>query len=368
MQTEWSTFTRAVVVSIGILICSWLLYLIWPIIDPLIIAALLAYVLNPLVRLLQRRARLARKWAAAIVYFSGLVLMITIPGALTPLAITQVRGLVGRLTHIEAQIEATLAEPLVFAGQSLHLGQLLSDFLKMTSTSLASLNERTLTVLETTSMGLVWLLVILVSLYYFLSDGDKLIDWLVRLAPATIHADLRRLLREIDVVWQAYLRGTLVLMIIVGLVFTILWLAIGVPGAAALGPLAGVLTVIPDIGPTAVAVLAVLIAFFQGSNVLPLSNFWFAVLVLGIYFVLIQFKSIWLRPRIMKSFLHLNEGLIFVSIVAATIFWGILGALVIVPLLATLAVLGRYVRCRLLHLPPWPEQTANNSPADTVSK
>jgi hypothetical protein len=125
-----------------------------------------------------------------------------------------------------------------------------------------------------------------------------------------------------------------------------------------LGVLTGLLTVIPDIGPAIAALLAVLIAYFQGSNLLSISNFWFAVLVFAIYFVLIQIKSVWLRPRVMKHFLHMNEGLIFVAIIGATVVWGILGALIIVPLMATIGVVGRYVRCRLLHLEPWPENVA----------
>jgi predicted PurR-regulated permease PerM len=71
--------------------------------------------------------------------------------------------------------------------------------------------------------------------------------------------------------------------------------------------------------------------------------------------VLIQFKAVWLRPRVMKHFLHMNEGLIFVAIIGATMVWGILGALVIVPVMATIGKVGHYMRCRLLYLDPWPE-------------
>jgi predicted PurR-regulated permease PerM len=354
MTIKWNTFTKAVVVSVSLIVLGWIFYIIWPIIDPLIISALLAYVLNPLVKLLQNRTRLNRRWVVPIVYFSGLILLITIPSALTPLAIKQVKILGNNLANIETQLETGLAEPLIFAGQQFHLDQMMANFFKTASESLTPVTQGTLKVLEATSTSLIWLLVILVSLYYFLQDGDKLVGWFVRLFPENSRPDLRRLLQEVDLVWQAYMRGTLVLMIVVALVFTIIWTAIGLPGAIALGLLAGLLTVIPDIGPSFVALLAVLVAFFQGSNFLPLSNFWFAMLVFGSYFILIQFKSIWLRPFIMKSFLHLNEGVIFVSIIAATLFWGLLGALVIVPLLATLIVVGRYVRSRLLDLEPWP--------------
>jgi predicted PurR-regulated permease PerM len=366
MTTQWNTLTRAVVIGVGLVLIGWLLYVMWPLLTPLIIAALLAYVLNPLVKLVQKWTRLSRKWAVPVVYFSVLALMVTIPSALAPVAIKRLNSFFSGLMNVEVQLEALLAEPVRFAGQELHLGQMVSDLLNVTGESLASVAEGTRTVLEVTSASLLWLLVIMVSVYYLLLDGAKLRDWFVRLAPETAQSDVSRLLQEIDIIWRAYLRGTFVLMIIVGVVFTVVWLSIGLPGAIVLGALTGLLTVIPDIGPAIAALLAVLMAYFQGSNLLSISNFWFALLVFAIYFVLIQIKSVWLRPRVMKHFLHMNEGLIFVAIIGATVVWGILGALIIVPLLATVGVVGRYVRCRLLHLEPWPESVAPATLPDEV--
>lgn len=362
--SRWSTLTRVVVLSISLILIGWLVYVMRLFISPLIVAGLLAYVLNPLVRQLQIRARLAHKWAVPLVYFSCLALLIVIPSILAPVAVRQARGLSDDLVTIEAQLEAALAKPVNLAGYPLHLGQLWASLLSVTSESLAPAAESALAVIETTSISLIWLLVILVSTYYFLLDWRGLRDWLVRLAPPPAQPDLLKLLQEINAVWQAYLHGTLTLMLIVGVVFSLAWAAIGLPGALILGLLAGLLTVIPDVGPAIAAMLAVVVAFFQGSDFLPLSNFWFAALVFAIYFVLIQLKAIWLRPRIMRRFLHLNEGLVFVAIIAATVVWGILGALVIVPLLATAGIIGRYVRCRLLHLDPWPAPVTLALPAE----
>lgn len=355
MTIKWNIFTRAVVIGVSLVFIGWLLYTIRPIIDPLVIAALLAYVLNPLVGLVQTRARLTRKWAVSLVYFSGLALLVIIPSVLAPIAIDQARGLSDDLVNIERELEAALAQPVTLVGYQLHLGQLWADFLKTTSEALTPETEDTLAVLEATSTNLLWLLVILVSVYYFLLDWEGLRNWFVHLAPEADQADVRRLLRETDTIWQAYLRGTFVLMIVVGIVFTVAWLVVGLPGAVALGLLMGLLTVIPDIGPAIGVTVAVAVAFFKGSEFLPIPNLWFGGLVFAIYLVLIQIKAIWLRPRIMKRFLHLNEGVIFVAIIGATVLWGILGALIIVPLLATVGVIGRYIRCRLLHLEPWPE-------------
>jgi predicted PurR-regulated permease PerM len=300
---------------------------------------------------------LTRRWAVPAVYFSCLALLIIIPGLLAPFIIRQSRRLSDELITIETQMEAALARPIDILGQELHLGLLWADILRIMTESLSPAFEGALALLEITSTSLLWLLIVLVTVYYLLLDWEGLRDWFVGWAPEPVQADILRLLHEIDIIWRAYLQGTFVLMIIVGVIFSVVWLAIGLPGALVLGILTGLLTIIPDIGPAIGAILAVLVAFFQGSDYLPLPNIWFAGLVFAIYFVLIQVKAIWLRPRVMKYFLHLNEGLIFVAIIAATVLWGILGALIIVPMLATVGVIGRYIRCRLLNLDPWPEMS-----------
>jgi predicted PurR-regulated permease PerM len=364
--TQWSNLTRTVVIAVSLILLGWLLYTFRPLMSPLIIAVLLAYMVNPLVVWVQRRTRFQRKWAVPIVYFCGLALIIAIASSLTPVVVRWVSSFVTRLVDVETKLEMLLAEPLLFAGMEFHLGLSLADALNVTGESFTSMAEGTRTVVETTSASLLWLLVILVSLYYLLLDGARLRNWVISLAPESTQPDMARLLNEIDIIWRAYLRGTFVLMVVVGVVFTLLWLAIGLPGAIVLGILTGLLTIIPDVGPAIAAFLAVLIAYFQGSNTLPISNVWFAVLVFAIYFVLIQIKSIWLRPRVMKYFLHMNEGLIFVSIIGATLVWGILGALIIVPMLATAAVIGRYIRVRLLQQNPWSENP--NSPDSFVEE
>ena len=114
---QWSTLTRAVVIAIGIILAGWLFYIAGPIIGPLIIAALLAYVLNPLVRLVQAWARLSRKWSVPIVYFSGLALLVTIPSMLAPAAIKLIRNFLGRLVNVETQLATYLGEPVTFVAR-----------------------------------------------------------------------------------------------------------------------------------------------------------------------------------------------------------------------------------------------------------
>ena len=126
-----------------------------------------------------------------------------------------------------------------------------------------------------------------------------------------------------------------------------------------LGVITGVLTIIPDLGPAIAAAMAVIVALIEGSTYLQISNFWFAVLVVGIYFLLINIKGIWIRPRVFARSLHMHDGVVFIAIMASIVLQGILGALVIVPLLASVGVLGRYLYHRLLGILPYPQDQEN---------
>jgi predicted PurR-regulated permease PerM len=156
----------------------------------------------------------------------------------------------------------------------------------------------------------------------------------------------------------------------VAVVFSIIWTIIGLPGAVVLGILAGLFSLIPDVGPFAATALALIVALLEGSTWLPISNLWFGVLVAGLYAVLINIKNIWLRPMILGRSVHMHEGIIFVAIIAAVVFTGIIGAFIIVPVLASLGVIGRYLRRRLLGLPPFEDAVpaASTEPASSPSR
>ncbi len=115
--------------------------------------------------------------------------------------------------------------------------------------------------------------------------------------------------------------------------------------------LAGLFTLVPDVGPFIAVVLAAGVALLEGSSWIPLSNFWVAAIVIAVYLVLINLKNFFLRPIIMGRSVHMHEGLVFISIIVATILAGILGALLVVPVIASLVVVGGYIQRKVLGLP-----------------
>lgn len=358
MNREWSTSTRVTIAFVGLVLLAVFFYAIHPLFKSLVVAALLAYSLNLIVKPLAAKTRLSRKAAVNIIYFIMLLLLIATPGTLIPIAVSQTETISAELVVVETNIREFLLNPVIVFGREIMLNEVVANVFNLTGESLLVDPESALTVIETTSVSLIRLLVIFVTTYYLMMDYQGLLTWLVNLSPESGRADIRRLLGEIDNIWWAYIRGTLALMLIMGIVFIIIGLAIGLPGAVGIGVVTGLLSMVPEIGPFTAGLLAVLVAGFEGSTYLPIPNFWFALIVAGIYFVMMQIKSIWLRPHVMGRFMHMNTGLVFLAIIAAVILEGILGALIVLPIMASVGLIGRYVRARMLKLDPWSPESA----------
>lgn len=325
----------------------------------LVIAAFAAYLISPAVTFLMERTRLSRIAAVNIVYFTALILLVGIPAALTPIFFDEIQLVAQDVLELSEELSAFLSKPIQLGGLVLHLEQLGENLAHFQDNMLSPLPEEALKLLEATSINALWFLIILVTVHLLMSEWPRVRAWLIHLAPEPYQAEMSELYSRLRYVWMAYLRGQIVLMVVVGVVFTIAWAAIGIPGALVLGVIAGLFTLVPDVGPTVAAAIAVGVALLEGSTWIRLSpdptlnNLIVGGITVVTYLVLINAKNFFVRPIIYGRSLHMNEALIFIAILTATILWGIMGALLIVPLMASAAVVMEYLRRRVLGLAPF---------------
>jgi predicted PurR-regulated permease PerM len=323
------------------------------------VAAFVAYLIDPAVVYLAGHSRMSRKAAVNLVFFSALILLVGIPATLAPIFYDEAKIVVKDVLDLATQIQTMLANPIRLGGLIIHLNELGTSLFQLQNTIFTPLPEKALQLLETTSVNALWFLITVVSVHFFLSQWPNMRNGLIALAPPSYRPELHELYRRIRQVWMAYLRGQIVLMLIVGVVFTVAWTVLGIPGALVLGVIAGLLTLIPDVGPFLAAGLAVAVALLEGSTWIPLSNFWVAGITVLVYLVLIGMKNFFLRPIVMGRSVHMNEALVFIIIIIATILEGILGALLVVPLFASTVVVLGYLQRKILGQPPFDDDGAN---------
>ena len=354
-EVEWKPTVRYLVFGIVFVLLALGLWTIRRTFEPLIIAAFIAYLINPLVNYLVQHRRLTRKVAVNLVYFLSLALLVGIPATVTPLLIDEFQQVANDAVNFLNQSTVWLLQPHVILGFSLDLSQYASQIVSFRSSFVSNLPRQALQLLGKTSLTALWVLVILVAVYYFLAQWPRMRQGFIGSFPEAYQPELQELYLRLRLIWISYLRGQLTLMVIVGVAFTIAWTAIGLPGALVLGIIAGLLTIIPDVGPFLAFLLALAVAVLEGSNwFLQLPHLAVAAIVAATYAVLISFKNFWLRPVIMGRSVHMHEAVVLVSILLSTVLWGLLGALLVVPVLASLVVIGDYLRRRVLGMPPFP--------------
>ena len=386
MSTEWSKTTKYIV-GIGLTIFGiYILYLSRPILTLIVIAALVAFLLMPIVDFFDQRFRIPRGLAVLLSYFILIVVLALAPLVFIPPIINGFNYLVNLDYQIlvdntvdwtqQTLLNLKQLEPHTF-GIKLDLDPLIDPALKLVQnteanfsvsfpsveTMLNSLRSAvTITygvatnVVGTVFAGTITFIVTLLSAIYFSLDGHKFVRWFLNGVPPTYRPEIARLLKRLFKTWRAYFRGQLNLMIIIGVVTWIGNTAIGLPGALALAVIAGFLELIPNLGPFLAAIPAVIVALIQGSTYLGVNNFVFALIVIGLYILIQQLENALIVPRILGEAVDLHPLVVMMGVVVGASAGGILGALLAAPIIASAREILNYLYAKMLGKDPYPSE------------
>lgn len=312
-----------------------------PVIGPLIIGALLAYLLYPLVVFLKSRSKLSHAQSSGLVFSLFFLILLAAASVSAPALFKQVQLVEAEfqkatqeIVSLQPDLEEKLGVHIPLDEAVLTLEEELAQFLNP---------ARLFRVIQAATANIIWVLVILVTCFFLLKDWEKLKEWFYQLFPKKMRKEVIAIHEEIKLVWQAYLRGQLLMMLLIGVLSAIGGAVVGLRGAVLIGLLAGGLALIPNLGPAIATVIAGTIAWTLGSTYLKISNFWFAVLVIAIY-LLIQFlEGVWFQPRIMSRRMNLHPGVILVAVVSTIALLGALAGLIVVPVIGSLVVILKHV-------------------------
>lgn len=383
----WNQDTKRIVAVIGLIIFVLLLYISRSVLPFLIWAAILAYIFQPLVGAVER-LRLPRG-AGALLSVLLLILVVALgPLILIPIIANQIASIKIDLPQITNWLlvsgQSMLARyPIIeIADHSIDTVSLVGEvnaylvdaLAKLELPSVAEVINYLITGLQTASgllgtatdlasnvlaaifaTGLAAILLLMYT-FYLTKDGLRLRPWLSGVVPEAHWPQIQQLIQRINLVWAAFFRGQIILSLTIAIITTVALTLIGMPGPLILGILAGLLEVVPNLGPLLAMIPAVVLALIQGSQVWPdMSNWIFALLTLGVYVVIQQLENVLLVPRIMGHNLSLHPMLVLIGIAVGASTVGILGAFLAAPVLATLRLVAIYAHAKLLDWDPFPD-------------
>lgn len=365
MQTPrppWSASTKLVIVLLLFGLGIFLLYRFRAVIIPLILAVILAFILLPMANWIERRLRVRRGLAVLAAYLALLICLVAIPMLLIPPLAAQATELNLDIQRIWGQIETFLGNRYIIAGQTIDAQASLSQIAGSVRGLLEPVFAQSLHFAIEFVSSLAWVIFILVISFYLVKDVDALQRWIEDLVHPAYREDFIRLRSEINQIWSAFFRGQLVLALIVAMIFTLVGFVIGLPFALAMGVLAGLLEFIPSLGHGIWLAIAALLSLSLGSTWLPLPNWVFTLIVVGMHLFYQQFDLNYLIPRVIGRRLHLPPLVVILGIVGGALLAGVLGVVLAAPTIASGRVIGRYLYANLLDLQPLPAPISEDLP------
>lgn len=311
---------KTIIFAIAIGAAIWFIIQILPIIILLFISLILLSALHSPVDFLEKR-RIPRFLAIVVIYILLFAFVIGVFTIIIPPFISQTRNLIDRAPVILDQINRLFAfyqipTQDVLARLASEFGFFGTNIFRLTAGFLSSL------------LGVLTLLVLT---FYLLLEWPKVISLLSGAFAGRQEKRIKGLLKNIERGLGAWVRGELVLMFAVGIITYVGLLLLGVPYALSLAVLAGLLEIIPIIGPILSAIPAILSAILV-SPIL-------AIAVVALYFIIQQLENNVIVPNVMRRAVGVNPLITIIALMVGAKLAGILGAVLAVPTVVFIRIL-----------------------------
>lgn len=325
---------------IAIALTGWLLYLLAPVLTPFVAAGLLAYIGDPLADRLQR-LRFPRTIAVVTVFLLTFVFLGLLVLLILPLIQQQVSSLIEALPGIVARAEQVWLPRVsdllgVEPGSDIGLAAFLSRYSDMAGSwgarAFLSLTRSGGAVVA----ALLSLFLIPILTFYMLRDWDSIMRHLGALVPGTQRDTVFRLARDTDDVLGAFLRGQILVMLALSIIYSTGLALVGLKFAVAIGVVAGLVSFVPYLGFVIGISLAALTVALEPN---PL---WLLAGVVVTFTIAQMIEGSFLTPKLVGDRIGLHPVIVIFSIAAGGQLFGFFGILLALPAAAALSVLVRF--------------------------
>jgi len=327
---------------------GWLVYLLAPVITPFAMAAVLAYLGDPFVDRLEKislgRWKVGRSVAVSIVFILMLTILTVVLLIVIPLLVDQIRLLINLLPRwiewFSGSALPWLAGKFGFELKDFdpaQFSEVFRDYWKEISTAAFK-------VIDYVSRGgmavaalITHLILIPVVTFYLMRDWDPLIRAIHDLLPRNVEPEISHMAVDMDEVLGAFFRGQLMVMLALGLIYTIGLSLVGIDLAVLIGMGAGLLSIVPYLG----SIVGVLVA--AGAAIFQFQDVFHPLMVLIVFAVGQSAEGMYLTPKLVGDRIGLHPVAVIFAVLAGGQLFGFLGILLALPVAAALNVLVRHM-------------------------
>jgi predicted PurR-regulated permease PerM len=321
-----------------------------PILLPFVLGMFVAYLMDPLAEYLQRLG-LGRTAATALITLSLCAVIVALAIWLAPMLYHQVENLIARVPAVLNQVEGNVREWAAPLLQRLHditgtgPEAIPADSAELVQRAVSGVSQLASRLFSSGAalINLTGLLLITpIVCFYLIRDWPAVVKNVDSMLPLAYADDIREQIRLINRTLAAYLRGQVVVMVILSVFYILLFSMVGLNFGLALGVLTGCLVIIPYLGSILSLGLGLMVAYGQFGVDTP---FFYVLAIFGVGQVL---ESQILTPKIIGDRVGLHPLWLLFGMLAGAVLLGFVGVLLAVPLTAVIGVLVKFAVKRYL--------------------
>jgi predicted PurR-regulated permease PerM len=354
MQTiQFSPRAKRIALWIVVVVTLVLLYAVRDVAVPFFWALIAAYVFHPLIKKLYEKTKVPRAIWIILLYLVAFALIGWAIAVLVPLVENQYNDLVEDVPDIISSVQTFVRENsrLDFYGFSVDLQAISNEVISMLGGLARSLPGQALVGI-TLVFGTVFKIVIfLVATFHLLLFGERWVGAAVGLLPPPLQAELLPVFGRIHQTMGAYLRVQLIRIGGVSIIVYIVLSILQVRFALVLAIMAGILDIVPMIGPTVSSAVTVLVALVQPTTPFGWSHITLALATVILYIGLNQLEENILLPPLIGYMVDLPPLVVLFVVLVGERLAGLLGLLLAVPIAASTKIVLRYVYAKLTDQP-----------------
>jgi predicted PurR-regulated permease PerM len=359
---HWSNNTKLVATLTLIAIIAGLVIQFQSMLAPLLVTCVLAYLVYPTADFLRKKTPLSWRVSVAILF---LLIAVIVIGLLTwggIMIINQLQSLVIFLQGTISDLPTFLSElsqrtfqlgPFQFSMQNLFVSGFSSQILSAAQSLFAQLGIVLGGVATGAASTIAWVFFILWLAYFIVVESEGEPEKLLSVKIPGYSEDFRRIRHELKRIWNAFLRGQLIIFAITTVIYIIILGTLGVHFYFGLAMLAGLARFLPYVGPLVTWTAYGLVAYFQGTTIFGLSPFGYVILIVGIAWVTDAILDNLVVPRLLADSLKIHPALIMVAVLIGLNLLGLIGVILAAPVTATAKLAADYIFRKLLDQDPW---------------
>ena len=363
VSPRWGSMTKLVVSLTLVVILGALLVRFKYVLAPVLMAFVLAYLLFPLASVISRKTFFNWGGAVSLIYVVLILILLALLTWGGVGLIGQVQNLIVAIQNYAAEVPALIESvshnvytlgPFKFDFSTIDWQTIGKQILSYVQPALGKVGGLVGTLAGSAASTLGWIAFLVVVSYFFLLESGGFRTRIFRVDIPGYAEDIHRMSHKLAHIWNAYLRGQIIIFFSKIIAYAVIMSILGVHYAVVVALIAGFASFLPYVGPAINWIVLGLVTYFQVSNPFRFAPLTYAIVAIVVALVIDQAFDNLVAPRVMADRLKVHPAFVLIAAILAANLIGLLGIIIAAPLLASLQLIGRYTMRKLLDRDPWP--------------